>query len=317
MAGCLRAGAGISLYAMTTRLRHPRLVALWASVALLSWGSAYPIVRIVMHDIAPVPLAAVRYAIAALLSVVWLLAKRAPLPRMADIPRLVACGGIGISLYNVLFNTGELSVSAGAASLLISSAPLMAAAIAVAVMGERLTPWGWAGSLISFAGVITIAGGEPGGLSFGSGTTLVLGAALASALYTTMQKRLIQTYGAMNTTAYVLIVGALVLLPWLPRALATVPHMPVMGKLGILQLGVLPAFVGYAAWTWVVGEMGVARASGLLYLLPPVTLVESFVLVHEVPEPRTLLGGGVVMAGVFLANTLGRAPVRRLPPGGE
>ena len=302
---------------MTTRLAHPRLVALWAAVALLSWGSAYPIVRVVMHDIGPVPLAALRYALAAILSVGWLVYERAPLPRARDIPRFLACGGIGISLYNVLFNTGEVSVSAGASSLLISSSPLMAAIIAVAVMGERLTAWGWVGSLISFAGVITIAGGEPGGLSFGSGTTLILGAALCSALYTTLQKRLIPTYGAMTTTAYVLIVGGVVLLPWLPQALGRVPHMSVPGIVGVVQLAVLPAFIGYAAWTWVVGQMGVARASGLLYLLPPVTLLESFALVHEVPETRTLMGGVVVMLGVFLANTLGRAPVERMPPGGE
>jgi drug/metabolite transporter (DMT)-like permease len=30
--------------------------------------------------------------------------------------------------------------------------PLIVALIAVAVMGERLSPWGWAGSLCSFGG---------------------------------------------------------------------------------------------------------------------------------------------------------------------
>lgn len=61
----------------------------------------------------------------------WLFVKRPPLPRMKDLPRFVACGGIGISLYNILFNTGEQTVSAGAASLLLNTAPFLAAIVAV------------------------------------------------------------------------------------------------------------------------------------------------------------------------------------------
>jgi drug/metabolite transporter (DMT)-like permease len=55
----------------------------------------------------------------------------------------------------------------------------------------------------------------------------------------------------------------------------------------------------------VIGHMGAARGAGLLYLLPPTTLVLAFFLTGEIPSARTLLGGAIVMAGVVVMNTYG------------
>jgi drug/metabolite transporter (DMT)-like permease len=288
---------------MTTTVA--RFIPLIVAIAILSWASAYPVVRIALRDLPPIPLAAARYAVAATLATAWLAWKRPPLPAWADVPRILACGVIGIALYNIFFNTGEVTVSAGAASLLISAAPLIAALIAVAFLGERLALWGWGGSLLSFAGVVLIAEGQVGGMSFGSGATLVFGAAFCGALYTTLQKRLVLRYGALPSICYILIAGALCLAPWLPRALAILPHAPVRCWAAVLELGIFPAAIGYAAWAVVVGHMGAARGAGLFYLLPPATLVLAFVLTGEIPSPRTLVGGAIVMAGVVVTNTYG------------
>ncbi|MBB2197650.1 DMT family transporter [Gluconacetobacter sp. 1c LMG 22058] len=282
-----------------------RFLPLIVIVAILSWASAYPVVRIALHDLPPVPLAAARYAIAAMLAGGWLAWVRPPLPARGDWLRILACGAIGIALYNILFNTGEMTVSAGAASLLISAMPLIAALIAVAVMGERLSPWGWAGSLCSFAGVVLIAEGQVGGVALGSGATLVFGAAVCGALYTTLQKKLVLRYGALPTICYILIAGAACLSPWLPQALAGLATAPVRCWGAALELGIFPAAIGYAAWAFVVGHMGAARGAGLLYLLPPVTLVLAFVLTGEIPTARTLAGGVIVMVGVVVTNTYG------------
>lgn len=282
-----------------------RFLPLIVIVAILSWASAYPVVRIALRDLPPVPLAAARYVIAAMLAGGWLAWARPPVPARGDWLRILACGAIGIALYNILFNTGEVTVSAGAASLLISAMPLIAALIAVAVMGERLSAWGWAGSLCSFAGVVLIAEGQVGGISLGSGATLVFGAAVCGALYTTLQKRLVLRYGALPTICYILIAGAACLSPWLPQALRVLPSAPVRCWAAVLELGVFPAAIGYAAWAFVVGHMGAARGAGLLYLLPPATLVLAFFLTGEIPSVRTLLGGAIVMAGVVITNTYG------------
>ncbi|ATU72961.1 Putative transporter ydfC [Gluconacetobacter sp. SXCC-1] len=294
---------------MNTTLPSRRLF-LAVTVAILSWASAYPVVRIALRGIPPVPLAAIRYALAALIAVAWLVLRRQPLPAARDMPRLVACAGIGISLYNILFNMGEVTVSAGAASLLIASSPLMTALIAMPVLGERLTAWGWLGSLLSLAGVGLIAGGQAGGITFGSGATLVLGAALCSATYIILLRQLLRRYDGLTCMAYILIIGAALLLPWLPRACAITLRASWPCVWAVVELGVFPAAIGYGAWTFVIGQMGAARGSALLYTLPPVTMVLAFLLTGEIPGLRTLCGGAIVMAGVLVMNTWGH-PARR------
>ncbi|KAB8122466.1 DMT family transporter [Komagataeibacter medellinensis] len=288
-----------------------RLLALAVAVAILSWASAYPVVRIALRDMPPVPLAAVRYALAALVALAWLVARRTPPPALRDVPLLVACAGIGISLYNILFNMGEVTVPAGAASLLIASAPLMTALIAMPVLGERLTGWGWLGSLFSFAGVGLIVGGQAGGMAFGAGAMLVLGAALCSAIYIILLRQLLRRYDGLTCMAYILIIGAVLLLPWLRQACAVLRHAPWSCVGAVAELGVFPAAIGYGAWTFVIKEMGAARGSALLYTLPPVTMVLAFMLTGEVPGLRTLAGGLIVMAGVLVINTWGH-PARRV-----
>ncbi|KFL90517.1 hypothetical protein AmDm5_0983 [Acetobacter malorum] len=285
---------------------HPPVPVFAAALAILSWASAYPVVRLALQVLPPIPLAAVRYALAAVIALVWVGWTRPRLPRVQDLPRFVVCGAIGISLYNILFNLGEQTVSAGAASLLISFSPLIAALLAVGVMGERLSVWGWVGSLVSFCGVVVVAQGQPGGLTFGSGAADVLGAAFSAAVYNAVQKKLVAVYGALATTAYVLIIGAVLLTPWLPQAVQSLQTAPVTGWILVVQLAVFPAILGYGAWAHVVGRIGVARSSGFIYLLSPATLLLAFLITAEVPSLRMLVGGAIILAGVGLMNTLGR-----------
>ncbi|MFT8308732.1 DMT family transporter [Acetobacter malorum] len=285
---------------------HPPVPVFAAALAILSWASAYPVVRLALQVLPPIPLAAARYALAAVIALVWAGWTRPRLPRVQDLPRFVVCGAVGISLYNILFNLGEQTVSAGAAGLLISFSPLIAALLAVGVMGERLSVWGWVGSLVSFCGVVLVAQGQPGGLTFGSGAADVLGAAFSAAVYNAVQKKLVAVYGALATTAYVLIIGAVLLIPWLPQAVQSLQTAPVTGWILVVQLAVFPAILGYAAWAHVVGRIGVARSSGFIYLLSPATLLLAFLITAEVPSLRMLVGGAIILAGVGLMNTLGR-----------
>jgi len=283
-----------------------------AVFALISWGSAYPVTRIALHDMPVIPLAAARYGLAAMIALGWLILKRPAFPHPRDWPRFLLCGAIGITLYNILFNTGEQTVSAGAASLIIASAPILATIIAVAFMGEALTGLGWLGSFVSFMGVAVIVLGGHESLAFGSGAVLVLGCAACGAIYTTAQRALVRRYGALNAIAYVLIIGAVLLAPWWPATIRAIGTASWTTRGCILELGIFPAALGYAAWGHVIAVRGAARTASLLYLLPPVTLVLAFVLTREIPTLGTLTGGAIVMAGVILTNRFGHP--RALPP---
>jgi len=107
------------------------------AVTILSWASAFPAIPLALRELQPVPLAAARFAVAALLVLAWLAWRRPPRPALPDLLRFALCGLVGIAAYNILLNTGQRSVAAGAASFIVNPAPILTALLARLVLGER------------------------------------------------------------------------------------------------------------------------------------------------------------------------------------
>lgn len=285
----------------------PVLAAAAVAVTIVSWASAFPFIRIGLQGLAPLHLAAARYATAALLVAAWLAYRRPKPPTMRDASRFALCGLSGIALYNALLNTGEKTVSAGAASFIANTLPIFTALLATCFLGERFNRWGWLGSLFSLAGIGIIASGQPGGLVPGAGASLILGGACCSAAYFVMQRRLIPIYGALTCAAYTLLAGALWLTPWLPGALHELSHGSAQTVRAVIELGVFPAAIGYATWTYALGYFGASRAANFLYLTPAVSTALSIVLTGEHLRIATVAGGLMAIAGVAFVALRGRS----------
>jgi drug/metabolite transporter (DMT)-like permease len=287
--------------------RLPLVAAGAVAFTIVSWAAAFPFIRIGLHGLAPLQLAAARFATAAVLVIAWLAWRRPPKPSARDALRFLVCGFLGIALYNALLNTGEQTVSAGAASFIVNTLPIFTALLAAVFLRERFNRWGWLGSLVSLAGIAVIAHGQPGGLVLGSGSTLILGAALCSASYFVLQRRMIPVYGALPCAAYTLLAGAVLLTPWLPGALASLGGSASHDTaLAVLVLGVFPAALGYATWTFALGYFGAARAANFLYLTPAVATALSMALTGERPGVETVCGGLLAIAGVVFVALRGR-----------
>jgi len=297
----------------STAVRRANAAAILAvAVTVLSWASAFPMIRVGMRELGPLELAAARFAVAGVLALGWLGFRRPPLPTRGDAMRFVVCGLFGISAYNGLLNQGERTVGAGAAAFVVNIAPILTAILATVFLRERFSPWGWGGALISFAGVGLIALGQPGGLAFGGGASLVAGAALCTASYFVIQRPLVPRYGPLACTAYTIIAGALFLLPFLPGAVPVLTA-PGAARLAatVIALGVFPAAIGYAAWTYALGRFGAARAANFLYLVPPVAALVGYAALGESLNALTLVGGAIAILGVVIVNSLGRPTANR------
>ncbi|WP_245515567.1 DMT family transporter [Rhizobium deserti] len=285
------------------------LAALSVAFTILAWASAFPLIRVALRDLAPLPLAAARFAVASLLVTAWLLWKRPARPTLPHMLRFGACGMVGIAFYNALLNGGQQTVTAGAASFIVNTVPIITAVLAALILGERFNRWGWIGTAISFTGIGLIASSQDGSFSFGAGASLVFAAAMCQAVYFILQRSLVPHYGALTCTAYTLLAGALLLTPWLPEALHAVllDTTSSTATWSVAALGIIPAALGYAAWSYALGYFGAARAANFLYLVPPIATGLAFVLIGELPGIFTLAGGAVAIIGVVLVNFRGRA----------
>ena len=275
-------------------------IAALATVAL--WASAFPFIRIGLRSFDPVPLAALRFFVAAIVVAGWLFWHRPRLPPFADMLRLMLCAAIGIAAYNILLNSGQRTVSAGAASFIVNTVPVITALIALVFLRERFGLGAWIGTAVSFAGITVIAGGLPGGLQFGEGAIVVLAAAVCQAVFFTLQRPLVATYGAKLCAAWVILLGSLFLIPWLPEAIAQARNATTSGVASMIYLGVFPAAIGYATWGVAQAHFGASRAANFLYLVPPFATGLALLIASETPTASTLAGGSIAIAGVLIVN---------------
>ena len=71
---------------------------------------------------------------------------------------------------------------------------------------------------------------------------------------------------------------------------------------GILWGVLVSAFLGWIIWGWVNSIRGVARTAPLMYLMPVVAGAVSWFVIGEAMTVSKLIGAGITLAGVALAQ---------------
>ena len=272
------------------------------AVAIFFGASAYAAIGDALGAYSPGALALLRMLVASAVLAVYATISRMGLPEARDLPAVALAGLFAFALYNLALNSGQLTASAGVASLIIASIPIFPALLAAACLGERLDTLGWSGIAVGFMGVALITVGEGGGFGINPGALLVLLAAVSASVYFAFQKPYLEKYGSLRFTAYAIWAGALLLLPFLPGLLREVRPAPAGATLAAIYLGVFPTVVAYATVAYVFSRLPASRAVTLEYLFPPVAIVIAYLWLGEIPTVLSVAGGAVALLGVALVN---------------
>jgi drug/metabolite transporter (DMT)-like permease len=282
--------------------------ALAAVLTLVLWASTFAGLRYALSVFKPMELAMFRFGVAAIAMLFYAIATRMRLPDPRDLPAIFLIAITGVTIYHLSLNFGMLTVSAGASSLLISTAPVFLVLLAAIFMHEKLTRLTIAGMIVSTIGAVLISFGKNGAMEFNSGAMLVLIAALSGAIYSLGQKKLLPKYGAAALTSYCVWIGTLFFLPALPETIRAIKEVTWQPIATVIYLGIFPTAVAYITWAYVLKVFPAARAGSILYLMPVLAILIAWLTIHEIPAPISLIGGVLALAGVILINWRTRQP---------
>jgi drug/metabolite transporter (DMT)-like permease len=128
-------------------------------------------------------------------------------------------------------------------------------------------------------------------------------AVLAWAVYTILGKGF-ASVPSLAVTAYGGVLGTLFLLPAAAYDLATRPptHVSLATWLAILYLGVGPSALNYLLWNRALRVLDASAVANFLNLVPLIGVASATIFLGEALLPTQLLGGALVLAGVWLSS---------------
>lgn len=273
----------------------------WLMVIL--WASAYVGIRAGLTSYSPESVALLRYLVASFMMIG--IALRQPNFRWLkwrELWRISICGIVGFSIYNVALNYGEISVSAGIASFIISQIPVLITILAVFFLREKITRMGWFGTLISIAGLTVISIGEAENMHIDMGVIFILIAAFAGSFYSILQKSILKRVHPIEFTAYAIWIGTAALCIFLPQLLHQLPRASIHATLWVIYLGIFPAAIAYLLWSYVLAKMPATKAVSYLYLVPLITVLMGWLILNEIPTVISICGGLIALAGAIIVN---------------
>lgn len=279
------------------------------ATAILLWASAFVGIRAGLHGYSPEALALLRYLVAsAFMALIYYFMPLKSTMRFTDICALMGVGAIGVGLYNLMLNHGEMYLASGMTSFITSQSPIITTCFAILFLGEQLTLGRVLGFLVSISGVALIAFGELGQLAWNDHISYVIFATLAGSCYTILQKPFMKRCHAIEATTYVVWGGTLFLAVYAPQLKQEIAHASLATTMTVIYLGVFPASIGYVAWSYVLTEIPASRAVSFLYFMPFGATILGWLLLGEVPMLFSVAGGVVAIMGVWMVNQSFQSP---------
>ena len=291
----------------------------WTLLIVLGaiWGASYLFIKIGIRDLSPWMVAWARIALAALVLVP--LAVRAGALRAArgsGLPWLFLLGAIQVAGPFVLISAAEQEISSGLAGILVASAPLFTALLAIRLdQEERSQGLRLVGILLGLGGVAVLLGVDVGGSVdelLGAGAVLLAG--LGYAVGGFMVKRRLADVPPIGVAAWVMITSTVLLLP---LAVLTAPaDVPGIGPTAaVAALGVLGTGVAFAIFYDLMSTVGPARTFIVTYLAPGFAVIYGATLLDEAVTAATIAGLVLILAGSWLGGGGRLARNRRLERG--
>jgi drug/metabolite transporter (DMT)-like permease len=278
-------------------------------VGMVAFGGTWPAGKLAAEHIAPATIATARFAAAAVLLWIWARMSRRPVraPELGDVGLVAVLGLTVVFAYNLFFLYGLRHAPAADGSVIVPGLiPIVTTLLTWRVFGERPSRLAAIGLAVALVGLVVVANptGDVGSSRL-LGDGLFVGASCSWAAYTIAGREATARFGSVSANVYATAAGSLMLLPlsFFGGGWSGAAHAPASAWGGVAYLSVGGTVLGFVLFFEGVRLIGAARASAFALLVPIFGVVSSVLVLGEHLGPSLALGGVIVLAGLWIAES--------------
>jgi drug/metabolite transporter, DME family len=276
-------------------------------IAAAFWGALGPVAKVAFSEgIEPLAVAFWRAVVGWVFFVSHAAVRRAFRVRRRDVAILVVFALVSVSGFYASYQLAIRFGGAARASVLLYTAPAWVALMAAIFLGERIGPRTLVSILVAMAGVAlisfsrapgTVPGAGPSGSIQWAGITFGLIAGFTYALYYILGRRLLERYSPITIFSWILIIGALGLLPFVSLSVPT-PR----AAAALLFIGFVSTYGAFSVYAKGLMRLRSSQAAVVATMEPVVAAVLAYFFWQEDLGAAGYLGAVLVIAGVILQS---------------
>jgi len=280
-------------------------------LTVLFWAGNFVLAKSLVGILPPFSMAALRWSVAFLILMPFVLPKlRSEWRLLLKHWKVVSILSLfGVAAFNCLIYLGVQKTSATNAALLQSAIPILVLLLCVLFYKELLSKKQLLGVFSSCLGVLVIiSDGKLEtllSLSLNQGDLWILAAVSCWTIYSVLLRYKPVEISGPSLLAANIFIGNLLIYPFVVWEVQSVGFMGIELSqetiLSVMYLAVFPSLLSYLFWNRAVAEVGAARASLFIHLLPVFGTILAALFLNEAPQIYHLIGIILIFSGIYLA----------------
>ncbi len=276
---------------------------LGALFSVLIWGTTFISTKVLLKAFTPVEILFIRFIIGYLALFILSPHKLKVKDKKHEFLFLGA-GLSGVTLYFLLENIALTYTFASNVGIVVSIAPIFTAVFAHMFLdGERLKPTFFIGFIAAMAGIFLISYNGSTVLKLNPlGDILAILAAAVWGVYSIFAKKISSLgYPTITSTRRIFFYGLLFMVPALyffKIDIELAQLIKPLYLLNILYLGFGASAFRFISWNLATKLLGAVKSSVYIYIIPVITVVTSFIILHE--KITLVAGFGILLTLIGL-----------------
>ena len=277
---------------------------LYAGVSILLWSTSATVTKLLLSNLNSMQILFISSFIAFIFLLIINLVKgnlkELKKYKLKDYVQIFIIGLLGTFLYNLFLYLGISKMQASDAFIINYLWPIMTVLCACIILKEKLTLRKIIAIIISFIGVVIVAGnGNILNITKNNltGAIYCIIAAISCGLFSSLNKK--KNYNKFSTTMLFYLFSFLICLVYM--LVSNKFYVPETNQfLGLLWIGIFTSAVAFTSWVLALEKGDITKISNLAYITPFLSLIWTGLILKEKISIYAVLGLVIIVLGIFV-----------------